>query len=226
MARTASTFCTVSESSEDAPSIWPAYYDVREGREVGPMFLGALGRFAASGSLRRQAIDLGAGDGTDTEALLRAGWKVLAIDREEESGRRLVGRLPPDLKRNLTIETISFEDIELLPRADFIYSSMSLPFCKPEAFPRLWGIITSSLKRGGRIACHLLGDRDTYATERPDTTFFTSSQVELLFEGFKIEQINEIEEDGEAFSGPKHWHIFAVIARKKSRPAGSARSST
>ena len=26
--------------------------------------------------------------------------------------------------------------------------------------------------------------------------------------------LEEIDEDGEAFSGPKHWHLFDIIARK------------
>jgi len=67
----------------------------------------------------------------------------------------------------------------------------------------LWSIIRSSVTLGGRIACDLFGDRDTWA-DRPEMTFFTRAEAHRLFDGFEIEQFDEIEQDGEAFSGPKH----------------------
>jgi hypothetical protein len=46
-------------------------------------------------------------------------------------------------------------------------------------------------------------------------TFHSSEQVKSMFvDDFEIEALEEIEEEGEAFSGPKHWHIFDIIARK------------
>jgi hypothetical protein len=161
----------------------------------------------------RQAIDLGSGDGAEAEVLLRDGWKVLAIDGEPDSKTRLEERISPDLRRNLAIEILPFEDVEILPPADFIYSGLSLRFCRPEAFPRLWKVVTSSITPGGRIACDLFGDQDTWA-ERPHMTFFTRGQAERLFDRFEIERFDEMNQDGEAFSGPKHWHVFSVIARR------------
>jgi hypothetical protein len=46
-------------------------------------------------------------------------------------------------------------------------------------------------------------------------TFNTEEQVRRIIEDFEIEHFHEIDEDGTAVSGPKHWHIFTVIARKK-----------
>jgi hypothetical protein len=34
--------------------------------------------------------------------------------------------------------------------------------------------------------------------------FFTHAEAHRLFDGFEIEQFDEIEQDGETFSGPKH----------------------
>jgi hypothetical protein len=34
------------------------------------------------------------------------------------------------------------------------------------------------------------------------------------FDGFEIERFEEEEKDGEACSGPKHWHLFHVLARR------------
>ena len=46
-------------------------------------------------------------------------------------------------------------------------------------------------------------------------SFHTEDQVRALFDGFEIESFHEQEEDGSSASGPKHWHRFTVIARKK-----------
>jgi Tellurite resistance protein TehB len=201
----------VSDAADSTPSVWPAYFDGLSGRVPRPLFVAALERFGPSPRTARQAIDLGAGDGTETEALLRDGWTVLAIDGEPDSKQRLEQRISSGLRRDLLIETIPFEELETLPPADFVYSGLSLPFCRPEAFPRLWSVVTSCITRGGRIACDLFGEHDTWAV-RPHMTFFTRAEAEQLFEGFEIEHFDEVNEDGEAFSGPKHWHVFSVIA--------------
>ena len=36
----------------------------------------------------------------------------------------------------------------------------------------------------------------------------------MLATSFEIEALVEIDKEGDAFSGPKHWHIFDIIARK------------
>jgi len=46
------------------------------------LFTEALANFGAKSGRGLQAVDLGCGDGTETLALLEAGWTVLAIDRE------------------------------------------------------------------------------------------------------------------------------------------------
>jgi hypothetical protein len=45
----------------------------------------------------------------------------MALDAEPESNTRLEQRIPAELRRNLRIETLAFEDVERLPRADFTY---------------------------------------------------------------------------------------------------------
>jgi SAM-dependent methyltransferase len=200
-------------SADHEPSVWPSYYEALAGRGSRPLLRAALERFGPSAGVGRQAIDLGSGDGTETEELLRQGWSVLAIDSEPEAKARLEQRISSELRGRLRIAITGFEDIEALPSADLVYSGVSLPFCRPEAFPRLWKVITSSLAPGGRIACDLFGERDSWA-DRPTMTFFTRPEAERLFERLQIEEFGEMDEDGEAVSGPKHWHVFSVIARR------------
>lgn len=46
-------------------------------------------------------------------------------------------------------------------------------------------------------------------------TFHARAEVESLLEGFEVERLDEVEEDGETAVGtPKHWHLFDVVARK------------
>jgi hypothetical protein len=45
-------------------------------------------------------------------------------------------------------------------------------------------------------------------------TFQTREQVDALFAEFDVHVLREQDEDGSAVSGPKHWHVFHVIAAK------------
>ena len=44
--------------------------------------------------------------------------------------------------------------------------------------------------------------------------FHTEAQVRAMIERLETEYFHEQDEDGQAASGPKHWHVFTVIARK------------
>jgi hypothetical protein len=66
---------------------------------------------------------------------------------------------------------------------------------------------------GGVFAGQLFGIRDRWADD-PDMTFHARHQAEVLLDGLDIVLLAETERDGHAFSGPKHWHIFDIFARK------------
>ena len=194
---------------------WAGYYEWIKGRKPRPLFVDALARFGAgpgeAGSL--QAIDLGCGDGAETLALLMAGWAVLAIDREPKAIELIRSRMPAQLQPRLETITSSFEEARL-PPADFVYAGYSLPFCRPEYFDPLWAKIAACIEPGGRFAGQLFGIRDSWAND-PEMTFLSAEQVASLFAvRFETEVLNEREEDGPSFSGPKHWHVFDIIARK------------
>jgi hypothetical protein len=74
--------------------------------------------------------------------------------------------------------------------------------------------VTAAVRPGGRFTGQLLGDRDTWASE-DDTSAFTIDQARALFGGFDLERFEEEENDGEACSGPKHWHVFHAVARRE-----------
>ena len=204
----------VNSHSDNTESYWESYYQRLEGREPRPLFVDALARFGEESDAQgpRHAVDLGFGDGTETQALLQAGWHVFAIDNDPAAVKRLRSRIKPELEERLTLETASFEELEP-PQTDFLYAGLSLPFCSPEAFESVWARISNAIRPRGRFAGHFFGMQDDWAGE-PTMTFLSLGQVKGLFKGgFEIEVLRETEEDGESSSGSKHWHIFEVIAR-------------
>jgi trans-aconitate methyltransferase len=193
---------------------WQEYYRKIEGREPRPLLLDVLERYVTDApQSARQAIDLGSGDGIESAILLERGWSVLAVDSEPSALDHLLARIPSEAQARLQTQVTKFEDVHL-PSADLIHASFSLPFCAPEHFDALWDKIVASLKPDGRFAGQFFGVRDTWA-DQTDMTFLTEDQARARFEKFDIESFQETDEDGHSTSGPKHWHVFTVIARKR-----------
>ncbi len=205
----------------DEATTWRAYYDAVSGRAPRELLQRALAILEAHGMAgcspggwRRLAVDLGCGDGTDAVELLRRGYRVLALDAQPEAIARLEARLPADLAAGIEMQVSAFETMEL-PPSDFVLASLSLPFCRPGAFPWMWLRIVNALRPSGWFAGHFFGVRDSWAV-RNDMTFHTAAQVRGLFNRFTIEVCEEKEEDGmTALKEAKHWHLFSVIACKR-----------
>ena len=189
---------------------WVAYYDEQGDREPRDLLLQALDSFDAEGRVG-VAVDLGAGQGFETAELLRRGWEVLAIDAEKEGIRRLRRRIPDEQVDRLRTRVEPMQDA-VLPPADLVHASFSLPFCPPASFPGLWDRIRSAIRPGGRFTGELFGDRDTWASTGSHMTFFDAAGARALFDGLDVESFVEEEEDDEDM--PKHWHVFHVIARQ------------
>jgi tellurite methyltransferase len=188
-------------------STWSDYYAANDGREPRRALLDVLASEGGPG----RAVDLGCGSGIDTLAMLRRGWHVLAIDAEREAIDRLEARVPPELSGLLQTRVSRMEDAEL-SASDLLHASYSLFFCEPARFPDVWRRIGAALTGGGRFVGELLGDRDTWAPEG-DISAFTEAEARALFDGWSVERFEEEDEDGEACSGPKRWHVFHVVAR-------------
>jgi SAM-dependent methyltransferase len=187
---------------------WEDYYSALEGRSARPLLVDALALIGSAGL----AVDLGSGDGTETRELLRRGWSVVAVDKTPAAIARLEASVAGEDRQRLTAIASSFTDVEL-PAADLIYAGLSLPFCDPAEFPKLWPRIGAAVRDGGWFAGHFFGPRDSWAGE-PDMTFLSEDEVRGLLTDFHVEMFREQDEDGDSFSGPKHWHVFHVIAPK------------
>lgn len=197
-----------------------AYYDGVAGRPPRPTLVQAAGAFARPGF----AIDLGCGEGRDAVPLLRAGWRVLAIDADAEGIRRLTSR--PDLPAVAALETrIARVEDSHWPAADLINASFVLPLVPPDLFASVWKRIGESLVPSGRFAGQLYGPRDGWAG-RPGMTIHGRAEVERLISGFEIERFDEVESDEPTARGtPKHWHVFHLVLRKPHSAAQVASAS-
>jgi len=147
---------------------------------------------------------------------------VLAVDAESAGLALLRARIPPAAAGAVRVLCASFAEADL-PCAHLIHAGFSLPFCAPQQFPALWARIRRALAPGGVFAGQLFGTHDTWADDS-DMTFYARHQVEVLLDGLNILRLEETERDGHAFSGPKHWHTFDILARKpiSKRPSAPA----
>jgi trans-aconitate methyltransferase len=163
------------------------------------------------------ALDLGAGAGIESKAMLDQGWIVHALDSDRIALEQLSASVSSDVGSRLHTMPVDLTTVDALPRVDLIYSGYTLSWLPPAGFEHVLGLILASLRPDGLLAVNLFGDRDDWAS-RPDTTCLHESRVrELLSRDLHLEYFDAKEYHGMAFNGPKHWHVFDVIGRR--RPA-------
>jgi len=200
---------------------WDDYYRATAGRSPRELFVRLVDLVREQGVPGRCAVDLGCGDGTETVRLLAEGFDVCAIDQEQGAIDLVLAHWEGAPPERLTTRVEVFRSLEM-PPCDLVYAGLSVFFCEPEFFPALWSSVVSALRPAGWLAAHFLGRRDTWAADASMTSH-DEAEIRVLFEGFSIEHFAELEHDRPAVSGPKHWHLFEVIARKRSTSVPGAR---
>ncbi|GAB5494958.1 MAG: class I SAM-dependent methyltransferase [Phycisphaerales bacterium] len=191
---------------------WPGYFEAVAGKPPRETLTEALGSFGDEPPA--DAIDLGCGEGRDTQELLERGWNVLAIDGSQVGIDKLLAR--PGLRGhpNLTTRVSVFEQLGDLPKVRLLNASFSIPFCNPAHFDRFWKTVTDAIEPGGRFSGQLFGDRDSWASI-PDRSHQSREEAEAMFDGFELEMFDEEERDKQDYQGTeKRWHVFHIVARK------------
>ena len=187
---------------------WSAYNHAQAGRLPRPLCRQVLAHAGPGDG--RLAVDLGCGSGIETAAMVEAGWRVFATDADPATPTRVADLVAPEARVEVVVAT--FEEV-LLPRADLVYAGYALPFVAPSHFPDVWSRVREALRPGGWLAVDLLGDRDSWAGQRA-MTFLHRESLDGLVQGLELVSLDEEDEDGRSFSGPKHWHVFHLLARR------------
>ncbi len=171
-------------------------------------------RFISMNVVPGKAIDLGCGAGRDSVYLIKNGWNVLAIDREDTS-KLISDKLNIDELKKFRFELYSFENV-LLEKNNLLVANYSLPFCALDNFYELWHKISSSILKDGYFVGNFFGVNDSWR-DKFKIIFLTKEQVLQLFEEmFDIIFFREIEKDVKSGIGEmKHLHLYNVIAKKK-----------
>jgi len=188
---------------------WSQFYEQQGGRSVRPTFASALGAWTGEPG---DAIDLGCGDGVEARHLATRGWRVLAIDSDPGVEERVVVGLTPEQASLLDVRSAPFESLGDLPPADLVYAGFALPFCDADRFPYVWADIRDALRPGALFAGEFFGPHDDWFG-RPGMNFHDRAGVTGMLAGMDVLQLVEDDRRGMSFEGPKHWHVFHVIAR-------------
>lgn len=204
---------------------WGRYYEVTVDRPAWETVGIAIERFsaeddAATGSGRehnprreRLAVDLGCGAGRDARQLLRAGWRVLAVDREPAALETLKSAAGPQLGARLDTRVADLATVDI-PPCDLVNASLCLPFLAPEPYAATWLRIVAALGPGSRFSAMLFGDRDASATDET-MTCLAPELIEADLAGFEIEHWHAKEENSQTALGePRYLHLIEFVARK------------
>ena len=159
-------------------------------------------------------IDLGCGAGRDTVFLIKNGWKVIAIDKEDTE-KMIRSSLQEEEQNYLEFIKQDFENNIILQSCNLLVANSSLSFCNRKNFDDLWKKIVDSISKDGYFVGNFFGINDSWAN-RPNMVFFTKEEVIKLFSSFEIINFKEVAKNGKTALGvEKHWHVFNVIAKKK-----------
>ena len=106
--------------------------------------------FIEINSIIGNAIELGCGAGRDTIYLIKNGWNVLAIDKENVDSR-IRKKLKQKEVNKFRFQKQDFESI-ILEENNLIVANFSIPFCDKNKFYKLWDKINKSILPN-RIFC-------------------------------------------------------------------------
>ena len=160
------------------------------------------------------AIELGCGAGRDTIYLIKNGWNVLAIDREDTKSL-IEEKLNENELKKFRSSVQNFQNVKL-EKNNLIVSNYSIPFCGKKYFKEFWSKIEESIEKDGYFVGNFFGIKDSWVEIKPKMVFLSKTEVLELFKDFDIIHFKEIEEDKKTALGVmKHWHIYDIIAKKK-----------
>ena len=156
------------------------------------------------------AIDLGCGVGNDTEFLISKGFKVTAVDNNEQV-KEIIENLNLD-SDNLKIVIDDFSKIDL-PKTDLVNANFSMHFVKENFNEFIVNLLQNVINPKGVFIGNFLGKEDDWEGFR--TTVEKGKLLEY-FKDFNIFYFSEEKYYKDVIGRKnKFWHVYTVIAQKK-----------
>lgn len=188
---------------------WADFYKVTKDNPHWPLLEKAIVLLGHKG----HALDLGCGAGRDTRYLLAQGWSVTAVDRDPNA-IALLAEVPQE---HLRVVQCSLEEYAYEHEAyDLISAQFALPFTPQASFNSVFTHLKQAIKAGGMFTGQFFGIHDEWNVPENDMTFLTREQVEDLLCDMKVREFTEEDKMGNTATGElKHWHVFHVIAQKR-----------
>lgn len=156
-----------------------------------------------------EAIDIGCGAGNDTTFLLEKGFKVTAIDQEEQVRKIVEDKNLNNEKLKIIID--DFSKIEI-PNTDLVLANYSMFFVK-DNFKEFVNNVLNAISSKGFFVGNFLGKEDSWNNIKT-----TVEKEELLnyFKNFEILYFSEEKFHKDTATGKnKFWHVYNIIAQKK-----------
>lgn len=161
-------------------------------------------------------VDLGCGNSRTVDALLKRGWKVIAVDNNKFALDSLQGRIKGvllDKLGNLKIVQSSIEAFEFPENVQLILGMDSLPYTDPTKLVDIWDRAYASLERGGYIAgtfftYHYCTCLTNLERKRKGSFYINISMIKRLLHrhNYRIETCEH--------AIPLYEHIFSFQPRK------------
>ena len=156
------------------------------------------------------ALDLGCGAGNDTEFLISKGFKVTAIDNNEQVKRILESRNLNSENLNIIID--DFSKINL-PKADLVNAHFSMHYVKENFNGFMANLLQNVINPKGVFIGNFLGKEDDW--NECNTTVEKEKLLEY-FKDFNFFYFSEEKyyQDAKRKKN-KFWQVYTVIAQKK-----------
>ena len=155
------------------------------------------------------AIDIGCGAGNDTIYLLEKGYKVTAIDNENQVKEIIENR--GENNNNLNVVIGDFSKAKL-HKADLIFANFSLFFVR-QNFDGFMKKLLQDVNKNGFFVGNFLGKEDDWVKS---TTTVERDELLAFFKDFKVCYFSEEKYFRDSFAKKdKFWHVYTVIAQKR-----------
>lgn len=184
---------------------WQRYFDAHLGAPPRPLLLDALTYFRSPGFV----LSLGCGAGNDEVYLLKHGWHVTCVEKQQLAIAMMKQR--PEVMRHAnnirfiqtSFEALSRQDLE---HYDFVYAGYSIPFCSAEHMDSFIALLLSSLNVNGLFAADFFGP--AHQDIGIPIVRFSDAEIRKLLTNVHILRLDKVVDTGK---GIDEIHVIAQV---------------